>query len=166
MSWVQVPLPAQKIHLFLILNCYALNMRNCKNCKKELLKRHQKVYCSNSCQIKYQHDEYIHEWKHGTVDGTQGGVVRNLSLHIKKYLIETYGEKCSMCHWNKTHNKTGKVPLEIDHIDGNSNNNQEDNLRLLCPNCHSLTPNYKNFNKGNGRAWRRDHYLKINKNPH
>ena len=37
------------------------------------------------------------------------------------------------------------------HIDGNSKNNKEENLTLLCPNCHSLTKTYKGANRGNGR---------------
>lgn len=43
------------------------------------------------------------------------------------------------------------IPLEIDHIDGNSENNSEENLRLICPNCHSLTATYKGANRGKGR---------------
>lgn len=41
---------------------------------------------------------------------------------------------------------TGKVPLEIHHIDGNYLNNNISNLQVLCPNCHSLTSNYKALN--------------------
>lgn len=39
------------------------------------------------------------------------------------------------------------IPLELDHIDGNSSNNNLENLRLLCPNCHALTPTYRGKNK-------------------
>ncbi len=39
------------------------------------------------------------------------------------------------------------IPLELDHIDGNYQNNTLDNLRLLCPNCHSLTPTFRGKNK-------------------
>jgi hypothetical protein len=39
------------------------------------------------------------------------------------------------------------IPLELDHIDGNHQNNALDNLRLLCPNCHSLTPTFRGKNK-------------------
>ena len=53
---------------------------------------------------------------------------------------------------------TKKIPLEIHHKDGNYLNNNEDNLELLCPNCHSLTNTYKAANKGNGREDRRIHY--------
>ena len=49
---------------------------------------------------------------------------------------------------------TGKIPLEVDHIDGDYTNNNENNLTLLCPNCHSLTPTYKGANSGRGRKTR------------
>jgi hypothetical protein len=48
---------------------------------------------------------------------------------------------------------TGKVPLEVDHIDGNWNNHRPEYVRLLCPNCHALTPTFKGLNRGNGRPY-------------
>lgn len=48
--------------------------------------------------------------------------------------------------------KTGKIPLEVNHIDGNAKNNIEENLELLCPNCHSLTHNFRNLNKKSART--------------
>ena len=44
-----------------------------------------------------------------------------------------------------------QIPLLADHIDGNWRNNVENNLRLLCPNCDSLSPTYAALNRGNGR---------------
>ena len=35
-----------------------------------------------------------------------------------------------------------KLVLQLDHIDGDNTNNNLDNLRILCPNCHSQTHNY------------------------
>ena len=108
----------------------------------------------------YQHIKWVEDWKKGKVDGNIGISVRNFSGHLKKYLIEKYGNKCCICGWNKQHPVTGVVPVEIDHIDGNAENSLEKNLRLICPNCHSLTPFYKNMNKGKGRSWRMNKYIK------
>jgi hypothetical protein len=79
---------------------------------------------------------------------------------IRRYLIETRGEKCEECGWNKKNPITDTVPLDMDHVDGNHENNELTNLRLLCPNCHSLTPTYKGLNKGNGRSLRMKLYHK------
>lgn len=52
---------------------------------------------------------------------------------------------CSMCD---LHAWLGRpIPLELDHIDGDRENNEIANLRLLCPNCHAMTPTYRGRNK-------------------
>ncbi|MEU9410363.1 HNH endonuclease signature motif containing protein [Streptomyces sp. NPDC048281] len=40
------------------------------------------------------------------------------------------------------------LPLEVDHVDGDWRNNRIENLRLLCPNCHSTTDSYRGRGKG------------------
>ena len=52
------------------------------------------------------------------------------------------------CGWSKVNPFTKKIPIELEHIDGNSENNSLDNLKLLCPACHSLTATYKGANMG------------------
>lgn len=52
--------------------------------------------------------------------------------------------RCQMKEWLGE-----KLILELDHIDGDRQNNQRENLRLLCPNCHSLTSNYRRRNSKN-----------------
>lgn len=64
------------------------------------------------------------------------------------------------CGWCEVNPISGKVPIELEHIDGDSNNNSLENLKLLCPNHHSLTPTYKYLNKGKGRHSRRERYNK------
>jgi len=54
-------------------------------------------------------------------------------------------EVCSICGISSWNDK--KINLEIDHIDGDNTNNLKENLRFVCPNCHSQTNNYKFYNR-------------------
>lgn len=122
--------------------------KNCLNCGNET-PRYTYKYCCNACQIIYQRDSYIKKWKAEEIRGLT--VIGTVSPSIKRYLRDKYGNKCCLCGWSEVNPKSGIVPLVADHIDGNWKNNKEENLRLLCPNCDSLTPTYQNLNRGNGR---------------
>jgi hypothetical protein len=74
----------------------------------------------------------------------------------KKWLLLTRENCCAVCRGLEWLGK--KIPLELDHIDGNHKNNVESNLRLICPNCHAQTETYKNKNKGKGRHFRKQRY--------
>ena len=78
------------------------------------------------------------------------------SRTIRSYLLRTRSNKCQICHNETWMDKP--IPVIMDHIDGNSDNNSLDNLRLVCPNCDAQLPTYKSKNKGNGRAYRRRRY--------
>lgn len=119
-----------------------------------ITKRRGYKYCSNKCQIEYQYKVQVMKWKSGLTNDNIGISTRVVAKFIRRYLLEKYNNKCSLCFWDKVHPVTGHVPLEVDHIDGNSENNVESNLRILCPNCHSLTHSFRNLNKGKGRGWR------------
>lgn len=142
---------------------------NCHDCNKPLYRRPSEMnkwknlYC-NDCKKNHMNEfaktknlnnynSYIIKWKEGLVDGMKGEY--GVSLHIIRYLRNKYDNKCTKCGWCKINSYTNKVPLEIEHIDGNYKNNDENNLDLLCPNCHSLTPTYKGANRGNGRKQRK-----------
>lgn len=62
---------------------------------------------------------------------------------IDEGLLEYKCQSCNGTDWLKQ-----PIPLELDHIDGNRKNNELSNLRLLCPNCHALTPTYRGKNIG------------------
>lgn len=69
---------------------------------------------------------------------------------LKRRLIqEGYKEdKCELCGWAQKRNPNDEfTPCELHHKDGNSHNHSLDNLIILCPNCHSLTNNYRAKNK-------------------
>lgn len=55
--------------------------------------------------------------------------------------------RCEECGWNKR-SEDGRLPLELDHINGDSRDNRLANLRILCPNCHSLKPTHRGRNIG------------------
>ena len=128
--------------------------RYCKNCGKKL-ERTQIRFCNNQCQTEYNHKKYIERWKNGEENGLNGEY--GLSNHIRNYLLEKNNYKCEKCGWGETNAFTGTIPLEIHHIDGDYTNNKEENLQVLCPNCHSLTETHKSHNK-KGRTGRKKCY--------
>ncbi|MBU1292137.1 HNH endonuclease [Patescibacteria group bacterium] len=122
--------------------------KKCFSCGKETPRPNSK-YCNNKCQHEFQYQSYIKKWKNGEVRGLSiSGLV---SSYIKKYLRRKFKNRCCLCGWSEINQNTGLVPLVADHIDGNWQNNIERNLRLICPNCDSLTSTYAALNKGNGR---------------
>lgn len=133
--------------------------RQCKWCTKDFTSRHPKtVYCSIKCSKEYDYSEYIEGWKRGE---NSGGTEWNISNPVKRYILRKYNNRCTKCGWNEIHSITKRSPLQINHIDGNGENHREENLELLCPNCHSLTTNYGALNIGKGRKLRRERYRKV-----
>ena len=115
----------------------------CLNCGKEIPSGRK--YCSNKCQGEFEYKDYINKWKNNEVSGTKCST--DVSNHVRRYLFETHNNSCQKCGWHEVNPYTGLVPLQIHHIDGDCTNNREENLQLLCPNCHSLTENFGSRNK-------------------
>lgn len=131
---------------------------HCLNCGKELESRNKK-YCDIHCQQEYQYKEWVIRWKNGEESGLKGEY--GISNYLKHYLLEKFNYRCSKCGWGEENPYTHTLPLEVEHIDGNYLNNNESNLTILCPNCHSLTPTYKGANKGFGRKDRLKYYSEV-----
>ena len=76
------------------------------------------------------------------LDALQSGEWDSLSWRNKKerVLIEQ-NYACATCGIKTWNNMS--IILELDHVDGNRQNNTRENLRRICPNCHSQTPTYK-----------------------
>jgi hypothetical protein len=119
----------------------------CAHCGKENVGKRGK-FCNSQCSADSRKFD-IDAWLHGEVSGD---TVMGCSAVIKRYLLEQCEGKCPKCGWGETHPVTGNVPLEINHIDGDSKNNSPENLEVLCPNCHSLTPNFRALNKKSSRT--------------
>lgn len=56
-------------------------------------------------------------------------------------------ERCFRTEWEGE-----PIPLELDHINGVSNDHRFENLRLLCPNCHALTPTWRGRKRSASRV--------------
>lgn len=134
-----------------------LNEKTCKNCggpihrgkKESFSSALKRDFCSLECKKEYNQKEFIEKWKKGEISGTSS----NNEIHerVRTYILEKANYSCEKCGWHEVNPATGKVPVQVHHIDGDCTNNCEENLQVLCPNCHSLTPTYGAQNKGSGR---------------
>lgn len=65
----------------------------------------------------------------------------NSKSTIRRKLIFHRGHSCESCKLSEW--MGNKITLEVHHVDGDNSNRHESNLKLLCPNCHSLTRNWR-----------------------
>jgi len=128
---------------------------NCIVCKTESKFRVSKnnLYCSITCQNTDRYNKFIESWLNGEITGAG---VNGASKYVKRYILETQHSKCAKCGISDWCGE--KIVLELEHKDGDSNNNEVSNLECLCPNCHSQTSSYKGANRGKGRHLRRIRY--------
>ena len=134
--------------------------RECHYCttpftKYAYLGKRQK-YCSLSCSAAHRKEQQWSPIKEAIQRGEtkiRDNIESNNSI-FKKYLIEKHSAKCMRCSWSEINSFTGRIPIELEHKDGDCTNNSLSNLELLCPNCHSLTSTYKGANKRAGGSAR------------
>ena len=109
----------------------------CINCDCEfdyLPSQKNGKYCSNKCQGEYQLKNRFtigSKWKQS----------------MGKYLKKIRGNKCEVCDITEHNGKP--IVFQIDHINGNREDNRYENLQIICPNCHSQTKTWgvKNASK-------------------
>src|SRR5271157_822312 len=111
-----------------------MKIYNCLQCGVECKHGPSKVnkYCSNQCQADWI---WLNETKPAIEAGTK---TANAVECLKRYLREEVGDICAECGQPPLWNRKPLV-LQLDHKDGNSDNNKPDNIRLICPNCHTQT---------------------------
>lgn len=121
----------------------------CANGCGRRIKRQRAAYCSQRCQVDRYHNRLIAQWRAGELPPRH-----YFNRIVRRHIIEAAGEQCEYCGWRERNPFTGRIPLEIEHVDGNWKNNLPPNIRVLCPNCHALTATFRGANRGRGRPGR------------
>lgn len=76
----------------------------------------------------------------------KGSTVQSNTLKRRLFKEGLKSPKCELCGWCEV-SIDGRIPVELDHINGNRYDNRIENLRILCPNCHSLQLTHRGKNK-------------------
>jgi 5-methylcytosine-specific restriction endonuclease McrA len=103
-------------------------MMVCKECNNSFRKKYQGKVSNDFCCAEHR-DDYISKQKIASGNYTKASALS----YFRRFTTYECSE-CGISEWN------GKaLSLQIDHIDGNNTNNVVENLRYLCPNCHTQT---------------------------
>ncbi len=139
-------------------------LKNGKMCCSENYTKCLNIRKKNSCGLKTAHLEkrrtYTYNYKSAWHKGMRKGKIEDILIEysvvnndvVKNILIDElkWEYKCFLCNIFSWRNK--KLTLELDHINGSRNDNRKENLRFLCPNCHSQTKNFRGRNINSGKS--------------
>ena len=162
---------------------YAKNPKRCLECSSVIPfeKRIKYRFCNNSCAAKFNGKLRIPKGRCKKCGNPCFQPLKHcpkcieLRLHVRpkilswdkvkdnrlarRMLLLEFGHRCMRCGLSEW--LENEIPLEVDHKDGNSDNWTKENLALVCPNCHALTPTYKaknRFHGSNRQKKRRERY--------
>ncbi len=76
------------------------------------------------------------------------------SLKKRLFVAGLKKPECEICGWCQV-SVDGRIPIELDHINGDHSDNRIENLRILCPNCHSLQATHRGMNKKSRYKYRK-----------
>jgi len=114
-------------------NCFT-----CLNCgRKNAIKgaSYTNKYCNNSCQQEHQRRnnafKKVQEWK----EAKEPQSWAKIPDWVKQHLIRERGHCCAVCRQDA--HMSNPIPLDVVYEDGDSYNNKENNLLLICPNCRA-----------------------------
>ena len=110
-------------------------------------------YCNNQCQGNHRSKQADEKNFAKLLEGK----LANRPM-IRRLLGEMKGYHCDCCNLTEWLGK--EIVLQVDHINGDPYNNNLDNLRLICPNCHSQTETFAGANRGNGR-WSKENLARY-----
>ncbi|GAB4516412.1 MAG: hypothetical protein OHK0046_21770 [Anaerolineae bacterium] len=150
---------------------YSASPAYCLNCQKEILfEKRRNKFCSKSCSASYSNsrrasisqksklcecgkpkkitNKYCDDCIDNRVYNPRTTVLSEAKSDRirKRILIEVRGHRCEDCGFESWKNQP--IPLDLHHKDGNADNNSDENLMLICPNCHAFTDTYKGANAG------------------
>jgi hypothetical protein len=103
--------------------------------------------CGNKCSNR--HNKYCDQCIKNRIYTTSSLCEAKTDKTRRAAIIRLSGHVCSVCKNSEWNGK--KIPLEVDHINGDASNNSCENLRVICPNCHAQTTTYKGKNKGKSK---------------